>query len=202
MVNPRHFETEYPSNVDDVTIDSKQPELIPTEMTYFLRRAKMSEIFRQLVDVATNTKMEVEQLPYNIVLEFDDKLNKLLENAPACFKMDSASKMQSRAIFAARPYIEAQRDIGQVGLHTRLCRLHRPFLTRGAHDPQYAYSRMVCLRSARTVIAMAGGIMRDYSGFNPQRVWTITHHFFVVSRLLIFLNRLDTSRYLQMNNMC
>lgn len=81
-----------------------------------------------------------------------------------------------------------QRDMGLFGIHTRISRLHRAFLIRGAQDPRYAYSRMVCLRSARTVIEIGKRMAKsqiDMPGVVSIKLWTLNHHLFVSIVILV-----------------
>lgn len=84
--------------------------------------------------------------------------------------------------------LRRQRDMGLFGIHTRISRLHRGFLIRGAQDPRYAYSRMVCLRSARTVIEIGKRMAEGHDnmpGMVSIKLWTLNHHLFVSIVILV-----------------
>lgn len=189
MIHPKQMNVDYPANVDDAAIrttnDYAQPLDVATEMTYFIFRNKISEVFRDIVDTAADRGCELEDLPYDIVLEFDKRLHQLMNDAPLFFKYDFRSKAVNDSIDQKMPFIAYQRSMGQFGLHTRLSRLHRPYLARGAHDPRYSYSRIICLRSARTVIELSSQMMTPSQHFEPIRVWTIVHHIFVSTVILV-----------------
>ncbi|RDW59586.1 hypothetical protein BP6252_12673 [Coleophoma cylindrospora] len=191
MIHPKQMNVDYPANVDDEDIgstpDYNKPMSVATEMTYFIFRNKTSEIFRDIVDAASDAGCELEDLPYDLVLEFDKRLHFLIHDAPAFFKFDTKSRMQSQDADRRR-FISYQRNMGHFGLHTRLSRLHRPYLARGAHDPRYSYSRIVCLRSSRTVIELGSQMMAAGHNSEPLRVssvWTVVHHIFVSTVILV-----------------
>jgi hypothetical protein len=176
---------DYPSNVDDESLHSVQPLHIPTQTTYSIFRSKFSDILRQIIDTSLSLKINVEHLPYSTVLEFDKKLNDLILEVPPYFRMDSESLLQSKATFAERPHLEYQSRMAYFSLHTRLIRLHRPFLTRGLNDHRYSYSRMVCLRSTRCVIAIGKAMRTEQNWYEPARVWTTTNHIFLATIILV-----------------
>jgi hypothetical protein len=161
MIQPLHMSTEWPSTVDDSAINSygnyAQPADEPCEMTYTIFRIKGSIIFKEISDASWEHSCDIDSLPYNLVLEFDTKLNNLVleyDRIHAKMGKSNYSTLNPRSQERDRkPYFLAiQRIVGQFGVHTRFARLHRPYLIKGTSDPRYAYSRMVCLRSSRKVI--------------------------------------------------
>ncbi|KAJ8058966.1 hypothetical protein OCU04_011950 [Sclerotinia nivalis] len=191
MIHPQHMRCDYPSNVNDVDIrppgDYNQPLSVETDMTYSTFRLQLSIICREIVDAMQNLGCEIHELPYETVLSFDKKLNSIMLNFPPAFRLDTKSRTQHKDLDAKYPSLAVQRTAGHFGLQTRLTRLHRPYLARGAHDPRYSYSRMVCLRSARSVIEL-GTELTDRGkkqNFHPVRMWTVTHHIFVATVILV-----------------
>lgn len=77
------------------------------------------------------------------------------------------------------------RHMAHFGIHTRISRLHRPYLVRGAQDPRYAYSRMVCLRSARTVIELGKKMTTQIQDLASIKIWSVNHHVFVSTVILV-----------------
>jgi hypothetical protein len=74
---------DHPSNCDDSAINSRgdyaKPLDQPTDMTYFIYRCKGSTVFREIVDAAWDCGCAgVEELPFELVLDFDAKLNKIV----------------------------------------------------------------------------------------------------------------------------
>ncbi|THV55382.1 hypothetical protein BGAL_0009g00320 [Botrytis galanthina] len=182
---------DYPSNVNDVDIgppgDYNQPSCMETDMTYSTFRYQLSIICREIVDAMQNLGCEIHELPYEMVLNFDRKLICMVSEIPPAFRIDAKSRAQNKYLDAKHPFLAVQRTAGHFGVQTRFTRLHRPYLARGAHDPRFSYSRMVCLRSARSVIEL--GTELTYWGkkqnFQPVRMWTVTHHIFVATVILV-----------------
>ncbi|KAB8298723.1 hypothetical protein EYC80_000898 [Monilinia laxa] len=200
MIHPQQMRCDYPSHVDDADIGPagyySKPLSVETDMTYSLFRFQLSVICRGIVDAMQDFDCEVHELPYETVLDFDKKLNSMLSEIPPAFRMDAKSRAQHKDIDKKYPFFAIQRTAGHFGVQTRFTRLHRPYLSRGAYDPRFSYSRMVCLRSARSVIELGTEItkMGKKQNFQPVRMWTVTHHIFVATVILVMdfcLNRDD-----------
>jgi hypothetical protein len=180
-----------PSNLDDEDLTParacSRPLSEPTEMTYSIGKIELAQAIRELVDEAGKSGLEVEEMSYDQILRFDRRFNEILDGLPWFYKMDEASRRKSAPLEKERPYIAWQRNFIHFGFHTRLSRLHRPYLARGYKDPLYSYSRMICLRSARMVIEMEQQMRQLASGFNPDsaRLWIVVHHVFVATVTLV-----------------
>jgi len=191
VCHPNQMNVLPPSNLDDEDLTPEKahsrPLSEPTEMTYSIGKIELAHAIRELVDEAGKSGLEVEEMSYDQILKFDKRFNEILDGLPWFFKMDEASRRKSAPIEKERPYIAWQRNFIHFGFHTRLSRLHRPYLARGYKDPRYAYSRMICLRSARMVIEMEQQMCQLASGFNPDsaRLWIVVHHVFVATVTLV-----------------
>ena len=192
MIHPKQMNVNYPSNVDDVEINSSgdyaQPAEVPTDMTYSIFRIKISTIFREIVDASWDSGCDLDELPYDLVLNFDKKLNNLLVDLDKNFEIFESNYLdqaQSRTTEQKLAVLRRQRTMGHFGIHTRFSRLHRPHLLRGAEDPRYAYSRMVCLRSARTVIELGKDLTASSKDLNSLKIWSVNHHIFVSTVILV-----------------
>lgn len=196
-ISPNQMTVEYPTNCDDSAINSRGDYAVsleePTEMTYFIYRIKGSIVFRDIVDAAWDYGCAgVEELPFELVLEFDKRLNQLIGESDKKFeKLISAfptyfdPSIQTQGASNQKLVLLArQRLMAHFGVHTRFSRLHRPFLVRGAQDPRYSYSRMVCLRSARKVIEI-GKDMMAYDRIDSFKIWSVNHHVFVSLTILV-----------------
>jgi hypothetical protein len=194
MIQPKQMNVNYPSNVDDHAINSlgnyAQPLEVPTDMTYSIFRIDISIVFREIVDAAWDAGCELDELPYDLVLDFDKKLSNLLLELDKKFDtFESNSSVYSEGIQSGTTdqkmaILMRQRDMAHLGIHNRFSRLHRPHLVRGAQDPRYAYSRMVCLRSARTVIEL-GKVMAARKEVQSLKIWSVNHHIFVSTIILV-----------------
>ena len=90
-ISPKHMMVECPSNCDDSAIDSRGnydlPLDQPTEMTYFIYRCRGSAVFREIVDAAWDCGCAgVEELPFELVLDFDAKINRILSEIDAKYE--------------------------------------------------------------------------------------------------------------------
>lgn len=191
VCNPSQMNVLPPSNLDDEDLAParacSQPLSEPTEMTYSIGKIELAQAIRELVDEASQAGLEVEEMSYEQILAFDKKFTELLNGLPWFYSMDEASRRKSAPLERERPYIAWQRNFIHFGFHTRLSRLHRPYLARGHNDPRYAYSRMICLRSARKVIEMEQQMRQPARGVNPDsaRLWIVVHHVFVATVTLV-----------------
>ncbi|CZR64385.1 uncharacterized protein PAC_14283 [Phialocephala subalpina] len=197
MIHPSQMNVDLPSNVDDTGItargDYAQPLEFATDMTYFIFRVKFSTVFRELVDQAWEAGSDMDELPFELVLDFDKKLNALLadfdkkfdivkHNSPIYPPNDDKIGQKLARVGKQR---SMARNMAHFGIHTRLSRLHRPYLVRGAQDPRYAYSRMVCLRSARTVIEIGKKMTTQIQDLASIKIWSVNHHVFVSTVILV-----------------
>lgn len=188
LIHPKQMAVDYPTNVDDADITAAglyaKPLSVPTCTTFMIFRNSTAAVFREIVDAALDQGIELEELPYQTVLELDRKLSDIVEEWPTFFRLDTKSCKESRKFDKCHPFLRHQRDMGNFGFHVRLSRLHRPYLARGATLQQYAYSRMVCLRSARTVVEVGKSLLASQD-FRPIKMWTVGHHIFVSTVILV-----------------
>lgn len=74
---------------------------------------------------------------------------------PAFFQPDSTSRGppegDSKALVQ---YYE--KVMLNLAIHSRMLRLHRPWLSRGYEDERFAYSKEQCIRAARASLRMMG----------------------------------------------
>lgn len=161
-IHPKQMNVDLPTNVDDEMIGSNgsyaQPPDVPTGMSFFLARITLAKTFCGMIDTTWNSECDTDNMPYELILKFDQKMNSSLSDFSKRFGAYLAHNFngdESRKI-----QLLTQRNMGAIGIYARISRLHRPYLVRGARDPRYAYSRMVCLRSARTVIELGVTMMK------------------------------------------
>jgi hypothetical protein len=190
-IHPQQMNVDHPSNVNDIDIcpsgNYERPLNSITEMTFYIFRCKLSIVCREIVDTINGLGCEIHEAPYETILEFDKRLNDLSSNLPVAFRIDAKSKVEAKELAEKYPFVALQRTAGHFGLQTRLARLHRPYLIQGTYDPKYSYSRMICLRAARSVIEL-GKTLKDSSAehdFQPIRMWPLTHHLFVATAILV-----------------
>ena len=112
-ISPKQMTVDYPSNCDDSAINSRgdyaQPLDQQTEMAYFIYRCRGSTVFREIVDAAWDCGCAgVEELPFELVLDFDAKLNKILNDVDGKYE-----KIMSRYTTYYDPVAQRQGDTNE-----------------------------------------------------------------------------------------
>lgn len=182
-----------PSNADDAAISPDhcpdEPLSVPTEMTYFLFRCRLSIIFHEFMDAAAEKGLGLDEVEYEQVLAFDRKINNFIDSVPYFLKTNPESRQRCVELDQQRPYLIWQRLMAQFGASTRMSGLHRPYIARGARDPKYAYSRMVCLKSARTVLefekVMRTEMPQSMMMPDPSKIWAMMYQMFFATMVLV-----------------
>lgn len=179
-----------PLNVEDEEIDYSEngvPLSTPTAMSFSLCRLKLAVVCRQTVDEMSYYYFHGQEVPYEKILEVDQKLHKIFDEMPSYFRFDQASRREHSALYRERPTLAWQRALAHQGFHSRLCRLHRHYLVRGAKDPKYSYSHVVALRSARKVLELKRIMDEEEPVFTPHSsvVWAVMHHVFMAAAILL-----------------
>lgn len=177
-----------PSNVDNSDIGSRpdyaQPLSIPTDMSYVHCWYSIAELSRLVTDTMSSAGCETDEMPYDMLLELDGKFKDYLNSLPTFFRLDPKSQEETRHLHEQRSMLEYHRQMANMLVHTRLYRLHRPYLVAGSRNPCYSYSRVVCLRSARLMLETGKKIATNW-GPTSTKLWTFIHHYLVATLVLI-----------------
>lgn len=184
-VHPSHMRVAYPANADDGLLTASHgqcnlPLSVPTSMSSFIQRIKLADICRTIVDTLPSTLLSPQELDYDVVLGLNARLQDFVKGLPLFFQLDAASIQQSREICSERPYIAWQRKMIHFSVHTRICRLHRPFLVEALFNPKYAFSRMTCIKSAQAVLELR----RSMDDLEASRFSTAMQHVFMAAVIL------------------
>lgn len=191
IFQPKHMVVNYPCNIDvDQDIASSGSydlhSSIPTSMSGFLVKIQLSELCREVVDTIPSMWLDPQDVDYSLIVSLDAKFQNFLKSLPYFFQLDPTNVQRSQHIYKERPYIYWQRTLLHFGTHTRICRLHRPFHLEFPNNPQYAFSRMKCIRAAQTILelrrSMDGEVMD--AGFHASRCWAVTQHVFLAALTL------------------
>lgn len=187
----KHMQVKYPANSDDELItptatDIDLPSSVPTAMSGFILRVKTANLCREIVDAMPSVLLDDSGVDYDVVLAMDKKFQTLFKELPWFLKLDPENVEKSKDIIKQRPWIAFSRICGHFSLHSRLCRLHRPYHLESMTNPKYAYSHEVCIRSAQTVLDLRRQM--DEVGakidVQPSRFWTVMQHVFVAALVL------------------
>ncbi|KAL4923177.1 Zn(II)2Cys6 transcription factor [Aspergillus undulatus] len=189
LVNPSFMKTDKPLNIDDADIESglSHPSTTPTSMSYFLERLKVAEACRCIVDAMSAEQLTGTEVEYSKILELDHKLRQAQVDAPDFFRLASTSRKRFASLYEQRPTLAWQRCLLQQAYYSRLCRLHRPFLIRGARDPAFSYSYMTVLSSARKVLEIKRILDEEEPRCAPSSssIWCVMHQVFMAAVMLL-----------------
>jgi hypothetical protein len=179
-----------PLNIEDEHIDLRDtglPLSTPTAMSYTLCRIRLAEISRQVADETVDQLFQGKELPYGTIVALDGKLRQSLNELPEFYRFGLSAQQEFANLYHERPVFASQRSMCQLGYHFRLCRLHRQHFVRGAKDPRYSYSHVVCLQSARTVLEIKRIMDEDEPIMTPSSslIWAVMHHVFVAAVILL-----------------
>lgn len=178
-----------PLNIEDEDMASETPAPLstPTCMSYTLCRISLAEACSFLVDRLAPYHHLHRDPPYSMILQLDATLVAEYAKIPSFFRFDPASRLEHEQLYRDRPSFVLQRSFLEQGWEARICRLHRPWLIRGARDSRYSYSYMIALRSARKIIEAERVMGEDPTSLAPASsfFWPILHHVFIASVVLL-----------------
>ena len=179
-----------PRNIEDADlghVSGEQPSSTPTAMSYSLGRVQLAIVSRRIVDETACQLFEGTEVSYEKILELDRMLRDDLEALPDFYRFGQANKVRYATLYRERPAFAWQRSLLQLGYHHRICRLHREHFVRGAKDPKYSCSHIVCLRSARTIIEIKRVMDEDEPVMEPSSsmIWAVVHHVFMAAVILL-----------------
>ncbi|KAK5988698.1 putative transcription factor lepB [Cladobotryum mycophilum] len=176
VIHPSQMAVNKPRNVkDEDLIDGldviDRPMSEPTCVSYFLQRIRLAELCQLLLEQSPLYASTTEPEAYTNVLEADTKLNEFIRGIPDFLSLDNSSLSHLPMTDPRRsPLITVQRYTLNLLLHRQLCKIHLPYLAQGTVDPAYAYSRDVCLRSARVVIELDHELSKEHLPFCTSRL--------------------------------
>ncbi|PKX89433.1 transcription factor domain-containing protein [Aspergillus novofumigatus IBT 16806] len=187
LINPQLMNVRKPLNIDDEDIQGRaaatpSPISEPTQMSYTLQRLNLAVVCREIVDMTAYEHMHGIDVGYHKILELDRKLHQAYNNLPDFYRLDTVSRRRFAALYRSRP-----RCLLQQAYHSRFCRLHRLYFIRGAREPAYSYSHVICLQSARKVLEIKRIMDEDEPKFMPptSTVWSVMHHVFMAAVILL-----------------
>ncbi|WVF69491.1 hypothetical protein IAT40_004268 [Kwoniella sp. CBS 6097] len=190
-IQPDQIKTALPSNIEDEDIiDGQpfrpQPLQVRTGMSFQLARLKFAEITQRQIWQANNN----HHPPYSFILSVDGELRKAMMELPTFFQPDSSTKgPPSQDPKALVQYYE--KIMLNLAIHSRMMRLHRPWLSRGYEDERFAYSKEQCIRAARASLRM----MSDADGTAAfLEKWWLPLFYVSVSGLVVIIDLLRTPR--------
>ncbi|KAJ4267391.1 hypothetical protein NW762_003498 [Fusarium torreyae] len=193
IINPKQTIVKKPLNANDEDLVEGQemvgqPMDQSTNMSYFLQRIKLAEVVRDFTDRLPLSSSNPDHNAHSLVLEIDAAIEQFIEDLPSFLKLD-ASELQKlpRTDVRRRMGSVVQRHIMKIFVYGQRCKLHLPYLARGAVEPAYAHSRRVCLDSARMVIQTEYQLDLENTTFNSTRLMLclVLHSVFIASIVLL-----------------
>ncbi|KAJ5650817.1 uncharacterized protein N7484_004540 [Penicillium longicatenatum] len=155
-VNPRHMATEKPLNIDDEDLldgaIGARPVDQPTSMSYCLQRIRLAELCREITDSIPFSEPELVIRDYKKLRHIDVQICNITNEMPRFFSLDYDASELPETDPRKKAGIIIQRYVINSLINTLRCRLHLPYLSRVATDPDLAFSREACLQAARTAI--------------------------------------------------
>ncbi|KAJ5633691.1 hypothetical protein N7528_001533 [Penicillium herquei] len=153
-INPRHMATNKPLNANDEDLGStnvNKPMDQPTSMSYSLQRIRLAELCREVTD-----KIPLESRygfsNYQHIRDIDAQICQIVNEMPSFFSLNNNSETATSSSPENPPGVIIQRYVINSLIYALRCRLHLPYLSRAAAEPEYGYSRDACLKAARMVI--------------------------------------------------
>ncbi|KAI2899438.1 transcriptional regulator family: Fungal Specific TF [Aspergillus niger] len=190
LIQPHHMNVNQPLNIDDNAMCHNMvsmPNSTPTDMSFFLQRLTLAAVSREVVDATSYEHLHGLEPKYEKVLELDRKFHQAVAEIPDFFRLDPSSRRRFASLYDERPTIAWQGCLLQQGFFSRLCRLHRDFFIRGAREPAYSYSHVICLQSARKVLEIKRIMDGNEPNYTPPNsvVWSVMHHVFAAAVILL-----------------
>ncbi|OJJ45899.1 hypothetical protein ASPZODRAFT_133766 [Penicilliopsis zonata CBS 506.65] len=147
MIHPEQCTSQPVANVNDGDLSSTdwrfttQPARVATSNSFEVYKWHIADMLRQTYDRLIT---HVDRFSYAGVLHLDAGYRKIEEDLPDAYRYEQEGEDLK---------VRWQRNVALEGIHSRIVRLHRPFLSRGyARESKCVYSREQCLRSARIVV--------------------------------------------------
>ncbi|GAA6000040.1 hypothetical protein JCM10207_006025 [Rhodosporidiobolus poonsookiae] len=145
LLHARDCNVKVPLDLHDHQLREDNPQVTGEEtyMTALLARFE----FSKLVDQITDEVFGVKPVSYSRVLEFDRQIFTLQAKIPEMYKLSTLGG-------SADIGTTSKALILDLALRQEVLRLHRPWLARAFSNPKYAYSRAVCVKTAREVLQL------------------------------------------------
>lgn len=198
-INPRHMVVNRPINANDEDLKDGEPMIDlpldqPTCMSYFLQRARLAQVSLGFTD-RMPLASDPEAVSYDTILEVDRALEQFLREAPPFFTIAADEVLKLPLTDPLRsPSITVQRHILNLFVHGQRLKIHLPYLARATVEPEYAYSREVCLKAARFILQIEHRLEKENHAFSITRLkLTVVLHSLFLASIVLLLDVCTTS---------
>lgn len=178
MVSENMSLTSPPANLDDIEVlsldrnklqdrqglEARLSNTGATDSSFVIAVGTIANAMRVQVDLENQRHLltGASRLELSDVQHVEQKLLQVLSGMPEFFRLDGQSEHLPTVIqtHQTRPYLWSQRLMLNLFAHSRLMRLHFPFLLQGATDATYMPSSITCVRCALVSIYIASSLVR------------------------------------------
>lgn len=141
-------------NINDSDLSTREasfahPEDVPTDVSFLIQRARLSEVCRQALDARPVGAPEEDVTDCNRVLSLDHAFEKALAELPPFFRPRAPIPK------GAPRCLRLQRDTILLAVHSRRARINRPFILKDNPNETQRLFRSSCLSSARMAVSIA-----------------------------------------------
>jgi hypothetical protein len=199
MINPSQMAVEKPRNIDDDDLVEGEeivgkPMDQQTCMSFCLQRIRLAEIFRASLEKTQFAALSLEAVDSQQVEELDIQMTRFWDDTPAILRLNHDLK----PVDGNSDKIGIQRYLLHLFVHGQRCKIHLPYLARGA---LYTSNRAACVESARFIIRMDQQLEKEEADFSESRLRLsiVLHHIYLAFVVLLFDLCLDSDRPTNIN---
>lgn len=107
------------------------------------------------------------------ICQLDSAYREAYESLPPYLRQEIPQQMETHPSQTHRDLVW-QRAFINLTMRNRIMRLHRGFMSRGYSDPEYLFSRVTCLESAKAYITLV--LELQVLGFPGLKWWVVVVH--------------------------
>lgn len=175
-ISPLHYSTGRPLNADEQNL-SELPTNIPTISTYVRVLVELAALMPDLVDgLGPMSKRKSRREQYEHILHVDQKMRAVVKGIPSFLLRPDKAK-ESKI-----PWLSIVRRSLAITAAEKIIMIHRPFLFRSFHDPNYGHSRRTCIAAAMTILREHETIAKE----EDLSIWTHTAFAITAAVILCF----------------
>lgn len=180
------------SDADPLT--ALDPATTPTAMSFFTYRTQFAIVCRTVADALPSLPFDLRRVDAATIRRLDGMFEGFLGGLPGYFRMAEGGKGggENEGLL---PRLGTQRLLLHLCANMRRCKLHQPWLVpRAGEGNDRAFSRGICLESARKVVAAAQmfeedeerrRVERGGGGCGEGRLSTVVHHVAMAAVVLV-----------------
>ncbi|KAK0622210.1 putative transcription factor lepB [Lasiodiplodia hormozganensis] len=206
LIQPRHMTVRQPLNSTDADpLTALDPASHATAMSFFTYRTRFAIVCRTVADALPSLPFDLRRADATTIKRLDGMFEAFFGGLPGYFQMREGEGgkggwnewEREEVEKELLPRLGTQRLLLHLCVHMRRCKLHQPWLVPRAGEKQEkdrAFSRGICLESARKVVAAAQMFEEDEEcrraergggGCGEGRLSTVVHHVAMAAVVLV-----------------